>query len=419
MKIFLYNCFVLILLPAMAFRIVFKSLKDHDYKKHFFHRLGIYKDIKSLHRPIWFHAVSLGEVISSKSIVNDLLKNNEVIMTVSTPTGLREAKKIYGDNLTVVYTPWDLIIFVKKFIKKFNPVALIIFETEIWPSMIYQSSKNNIPIILSNARLSQTSYRSYMRFKFFVLDTLNKFSLILAQSDQHLDRFRRMGVSINKIKKVGSVKFDIKIKRNESIKRFDNLVLAASTHIGEDEIIADTFIRLKKEFDNLKLIIVPRHPERSIKVHKIFKDKLINSEISSILPGEVFSKDVVIINSIGMLNDLYKMATISFIGGSLFKQYGGHNIVEPAINKCSFIVGPFMKNFEEVINIFKIEDACIQISDSELLYSKMKELLTNHDLRNNMTNNALKVIENNRGSSEIQFKYINNLINYEISNSNN
>ena len=168
MKIFLYNCFVLILLPAMAFRIVFKSLKDNDYKKHFYHRLGIYKDIKSLHRPIWFHAVSLGEVISSKSIVNDLLKNNEVIMTVSTPTGLREAKKIYGDNLTVVYTPWDLIIFVKKFINKFNPVALIIFETEIWPSMIYQSSKNNIPIILSNARLSQTSYRSYMRFKFFV-----------------------------------------------------------------------------------------------------------------------------------------------------------------------------------------------------------------------------------------------------------
>jgi len=258
-----------------------------------------------------------------------------------------------------------------------------------------------------------------MRFKFFVLDTLNKFSLILAQSDQHLDRFRRMGVPINKIKKVGSVKFDIKIKRNESIKRFDNLVLAASTHIGEDEIIVDTFVRLKKEFDNLKLVVVPRHPERSIKVLKIFKDKSISSEISSILPGEVFSNDVVIINSIGMLNDLYKMATVSFIGGSLFKQYGGHNIVEPAINKCSFIVGPFMKNFEEVINIFKIEDACFQLSDSEHLYSKIKELLTNHDLRNNMINNALKVVENNRGSSEIQFKHINNLINYEISNSNN
>ena len=419
MKIFLYNCFILILLPAMAVRIVFKSFKDNDYRKYFSHRLGIYKDIKSLNKPIWFHAVSLGEVISSKRIVSDLLKNNEVILTVSTPTGLREAKKIYGDNLTVVYSPWDLIFFVAKFFKKFNPVALIIFETEIWPSMIYVSSKNNIPIILSNARLSQTSFKSYLRFKFFILDTLNNFSLILAQSDKHLDRFRKMGIPSNKIKKVGSVKFDIKIKQNESIKRFDNLILAASTHVGEDEIIAETFTKLKKEFDNLKLVVVPRHPERSKRIQKIFKENSINSEISSTLPGEFLYNDVVIINSVGMLNELYRMATISFVGGSLFKKYGGHNVVEPAINKCSFIVGPFMKNFEEVINIFKKEEACIQLSDSKDLYNKMKELLTNHGMRNNMSVKALEVIENNRGSSEIQFKLINNLINYEINNSNN
>ena len=419
MKIFLYNCFILILLPAMAVRIVFKSFKDNDYRKYFSHRLGIYKDIKSLNKPIWFHAVSLGEVISSKRIVSDLLKNNEVILTVSTPTGLSEAKKIYGDNLTVVYSPWDLIFFVAKFFKKFNPVALIIFETEIWPSMIYVSSKNNIPIILSNARLSQTSFKSYLRFKFFILDTLNNFSLILAQSDKHLDRFRKMGIPSNKIKKVGSVKFDIKIQQNESIKRFDNLILAASTHVGEDEIIAETFTKLKKEFDNLKLVVVPRHPERSKRIQKIFKENSINSEISSTLPGEFLYNDVVIINSVGMLNELYRMATISFVGGSLFKKYGGHNVVEPAINKCSFIVGPFMKNFEEVINIFKKEEACIQLSDSKDLYNKMKELLTNHGMRNNMSVKALEVIENNRGSSEIQFKLINNLINYEINNSNN
>ena len=419
MKIFLYNCFILILLPAMAVRIVFKSFKDNDYRKYFSHRLGIYKDIKSLNKSIWFHAVSLGEVISSKRIVSDLLKNNEVILTVSTPTGLREAKKIYGDNLTVVYSPWDLIFFVAKFFKKFNPVALIIFETEIWPSMIYLSSKNNIPIILSNARLSQTSFKSYMRFKFFILDTLNNFSLILAQSDKHLDRFRKMGIPSNKIKKVGSVKFDIKIQQNESIKRFDNLILAASTHVGEDEIIAETFTKLKKEFDNLKLVVVPRHPERSKRIQKIFKENSINSEISSTLPGEFIYNDVVIINSVGMLNELYRIATISFVGGSLFKKYGGHNVVEPAINKCSFIVGPFMKNFEEVINIFKKEEACIQLSDSKDLYNKMKELLTNHGMRNNMSVKALEVIENNRGSSEIQFKLINNLINYEINNSNN
>ena len=152
MKIFLYNCLILILLPAMVVRIVFKSFKDKDYRLNFSQRFGIYNNIRTLENPIWFHAVSLGEVISSKKIISKICKNNEVILTVSTPTGLREAKKIYGDKLVVIYSPWDFLIFINNFYKKFNPIALVIFETEIWPSMIYFSSKKNIPIVRSNAR---------------------------------------------------------------------------------------------------------------------------------------------------------------------------------------------------------------------------------------------------------------------------
>ena len=422
MKIFLYNCLVLILLPAMVVRIVFKSFKDRDYRLNFSQRFGIYKNIQSLENPIWFHAVSLGEVISSKKIISKIHKHNEVVLSVSTPTGLREAKKIYGDKLVVIYSPWDCLIFIKNLYKKFNPIALVIFETEIWPSMIHASAKKNIPIVLSNARLSESSFKKYKRLKLFILDTLNKFSLILAQSNQHVDRFERLGVSINKIKKVGSVKFDSDSsdnKINESIQRPDNLILAASTHIGEDEMIAETFIKLKENFENLRLVIVPRHPERSGSVLKIFEENGINSEISSTFSPENTTSDVVIVNSIGILNNLYRTATISFVGGSLLKRYGGHNIVEPATNKCPFIVGPSMKNFEEVVNLFKTEDACIQLSNSNNLYFKMKELLNDKELRNNMANNALKVIESNRGSSDIQFEHINNLLNHEINNCNN
>ena len=271
MKIFLYNCLVLILLPAMVVRIVFKSLKDKDYRLNFLQRFGIYNNIRSLENPIWFHAVSLGEVISSKKIINKIQKNNEIILSVSTPTGLREAKKIYGDKLLVIYAPWDFLIFINNFFKKFNPIALVIFETEIWPSMIHIAFKKNIPIVLSNARLSESSFKKYRRFKFFILDTLNKFSLILAQSNQHIHRFESMGVIKNKIKKVGSVKFDsnsIDDQIDDSIRRSDNLILAASTHIGEDEIIAETFIKLKENHENLRLVIVPRHPERSASVLK-------------------------------------------------------------------------------------------------------------------------------------------------------
>ena len=422
MKIFLYNCFVLILLPAMVARIVFKSFKDKDYRLNFSQRFGIYNNIRSLDNPIWFHAVSLGEVISSKKIVSKILEHNEVILSVSTPTGLREAKKIYGDKLVVIYSPWDFLLFINSFYKKFNPIALIIFETEIWPSMIHISSKKNIPIVLSNARLSESSFYRYRRLKFFILHTFKKFSLILAQSNQHVHRFESMGVNKNKIKKVGSVKFDSDSKDSkpdELIRRSDNLILAASTHIGEDEIIAETFVKLKENFKNLRLVLVPRHPERSDSVLKIFEENGIKSEVCSRFLPEDNTNDVVIINSIGILNNLYRNATISFVGGSLLKKYGGHNIVEPATNKCPFIVGPFMKNFEEVINLFKTQDACIQLSHSNEFYYKIKELLNNQELRNNMANNALKVIESNSGSSDIQFKHINNLLNHEISNRNN
>ena len=422
MKIFLYNCLVLILLPAMVVRIVFKSFKDKDYRLNFSQRFGIYNNIRSLDNPIWFHAVSLGEVISSKKIVSKILEHNEVILSVSTPTGLREAKKIYDDKLVVIYSPWDFLLFINNFYKKFNPIALIIFETEIWPSMIHISSKKNIPIVLSNARLSESSFYRYRRLKFFILHTFKKFSLILAQSNQHVHRFESMGVDKNKIKKVGSVKFDSDSKDSqpdELIRRSDNLILAASTHIGEDEIIAETFVKLKENFKNLRLVLVPRHPERSDSVLKIFEENGIKSEVCSRFLPEDNTNDVVIINSIGILNNLYRNATISFVGGSLLKKYGGHNIVEPATNKCPFIVGPFMKNFEEVINLFKTQDACIQLSHSNEFYYKIKELLNNQELRNNMANNALKVIESNSGSSDIQFKHINNLLNHEISNRNN
>ena len=422
MKIFLYNCLVLILLPAMVVRIVFKSFKDKDYRLNFSQRFGIYNNIRSLDNPIWFHAVSLGEVISSKKIVSKILEHNEVILSVSTPTGLREAKKIYGDKLVVIYSPWDFLLFINNFYKKFNPIALVIFETEIWPSMIHISSKKNIPIVLSNARLSESSFHRYRRLKFFILYTFKKFSLILAQSNQHVHRFESMGVNKNKIKKVGSVKFDSDSKDSqpdELIRRSDNLILAASTHIGEDEIIAETFVKLKENFKNLRLVLVPRHPERSDSVLKIFEENGIKSEVCSRFLPEDNTNDAVIINSIGILNNLYRNATISFVGGSLLKKYGGHNIVEPATNKCPFIVGPFMKNFEEVINLFKTQDACIQLSNSNEFYDKIKELLNNQELRNNMANNALKVIESNSGSSDIQFEHINNLLNHETSNRNN
>jgi 3-deoxy-D-manno-octulosonic-acid transferase len=421
MRIFAYNLIFLILLPFTVARIIIKSFLDKGYLTNFHHRFGIYKKISS-QKHIWFHAVSLGEVISSETIIRRLLNDTNLVLTTSTPTGYREAKKIYGNDVKIVYAPWDFIFFVKGFIKNFNPIALILFETEVWPSMIYLSEKRKIPIILSNARLSESSYKKYLLLSFFTKYIFKKLSLVLAQSNRHVKNFKNIGIQESKIKEVGSVKFDTnKIKTTESnLKEYaGNLILATSTHVGEDEIIIDAFCKLRIEFPDLKLIIVPRHPERSDSVLKILENRNINSNISSRIPNEMNSLSAVVINTTGLLNSLYKLANVAFIGGSLLNKYGGHNIIEPASNKCAFIVGPYMRNFKDILGLFKDQHACMEINNSDELFNAYKELLNNNELRVNMIDNASMVVSNNSGSSEKQYKYIIEIIKNETSNSNN
>ena len=421
MRIFAYNLIFLILLPFTVARIIIKSFLDKGYLTNFHHRFGIYKKISS-QKHIWFHAVSLGEVISSETIIRRLLNDTNLVLTTSTPTGYREAKKIYGNDVKIVYAPWDFIFFVKGFIKNFNPIALILFETEVWPSMIYLSEKRKIPIILSNARLSESSYKKYLLLSFFTKYIFKKLSLVLAQSNRHVKNFKNIGIQESKIKQVGSVKFDTnKIKTTESnLKEYaGNLILATSTHVGEDEIIIDAYCKLRIEFTDLKLIIVPRHPERSDSVLKILENRNINSNISSRIPNEMNSLSAVVINTTGLLNSLYKLANVAFIGGSLLNKYGGHNIIEPASNKCAFIVGPYMRNFKDILGLFKDQHACIEINNSDELFNAYKELLNNNELRVNMIDNASMVVSNNSGSSEKQYKYIIEIIKNETSNSNN
>ena len=163
-RLLFYNILIIIFLPVAVGRILYKSIKDKDYRLNLSQRFGIYKAHSSKKKVIWFHAVSLGEVIASKKIVNKLLEDADVILTVTTPTGLRHARKIYEDRLKICYAPWDSLAFMNRTINSFKPSAIVIFETEIWPSMVHCSFKKNIPIILCNGRMSQTSFKSYARF---------------------------------------------------------------------------------------------------------------------------------------------------------------------------------------------------------------------------------------------------------------
>ena len=421
MMLFIYNLVLLILLPIMVTRIIIKGFKDKDYFFNLSNRFGFYKE-QSKRNLIWFHAVSLGEVIGSEQLLRKFTANNEIILTVSTPTGFRHARELYGNKIIIVYAPWDFFVFVTFFFKKFNPVCLILFETEIWPSMISIASKRKIPIILSNARLSESSLRRYLVLKPFAKNILNKISLVLAQSKQHVERFIQIDVLKDNIKQVGSIKFDAIFEKATSSIRINNdnkYLLAASTHEGEEEIVIDSYCKLLEDFQNLKIILVPRHPERANSVIEIFKKRKLSAKIVTHLNIDTENADAFILSATGKLNILYDHADIAFIGGSLFKKYGGHNLIEPANNKCAIIVGPFMKNFEDIVNIFNDKNACIQLNSYKELTCAFKELLNNNEYRINMIDNASDVVAKNRGSTEIQYKFIQDFLKHETNNSNN
>ena len=410
-------------LPFMVGRILLKSMKDSDYKKHFLNRFGIYENAHNLKDIVWFHAVSLGEVISSKKIVKTIAKENNVVLSVTTPTGLREAKKIFGLDIEIVYAPWDLKWFISNYFKTYEPKSLILFETEIWPNMITQSFKNKIPIILSNGRMSDSSFKRYKKFNFVSNTVFQKITHAFVQSEAHKERFNLLGIDNHKISNTGSVKFDVEINQNPLRNTIGNkILLAASTHKKEDEIVIKSYIQLLEENEDLKLIIVPRHPDRAELIQSLLDNFKLDSTLCKEIPQDFSNNNVYVIKATGLLKKLYSIATLSYVGGSLFKEYGGHNIIEPASQRCPFIVGPFMKNFLDIVNDFKNHDACIQIQNEKELYNAFKTLLSDDQLRDDMSTRAAEVCLRSQGSLQEQCNTILKIIRgdkVEISNSNN
>ena len=410
-------------LPFMVGRILLKSMKDSDYKKHFLNRFGIYENAHNLKDIVWFHAVSLGEVISSKKIVKTIAKENNVVLSVTTPTGLREAKKIFGLDIEIVYAPWDLKWFISNYFKTYEPKSLILFETEIWPNMITQSFKNKIPIILSNGRMSDSSFKRYKKFNFLSNKVFQKITHAFVQSEAHKERFNLLGIDNHKISNTGSVKFDVEINQNPLRNTIGNkILLAASTHKKEDEIVIKSYIQLLEENEDLKLIIVPRHPDRAELIQSLLDNFKLDSTLCKEIPQDFSNNNVYVIKATGLLKKLYSIATLSYVGGSLFKEYGGHNIIEPASQRCPFIVGPFMKNFLDIVNDFKNHDACIQIQNEKELFNAFQTLLSDDELRDDMSTRAAEVCLRSQGSLQEQCNTILKIIRgdkVEISNSNN
>ena len=410
MLIFIYNLIFLVLTPIFITRIFFKAIGDSSYLMNLKNRFGVLStSMEPGLESIWFHSVSLGEVISSSDLVRNLSKDYKVILTTTTGTGFKKANQLFFDNkrVDIVYAPWDFYFFTLLFLNKVKPKAAILFETEIWPNSIHLCKAMKIPSIVSNGRLSKKSFKKYMKLNIFFKKVFSNLDLVMAQGDEDKDYYHQLGCK--NIHVTGSVKFDqgSDFSKSESLgfKKFleHPYFLAASTHEGEDKIILDSFNLIKRDFPSVKLVVVPRHPERANKIKALF----LNMGSKSIYENEEeISSDILIVKSVGILSTLYADAQLAFVGGSLVNR-GGHNIIEPAIAQCPFILGENYFNFKNIVESFISANATHIVKTPLDIFELFSKIYKNQDdLRESTIRNANTVVEKNVGATMRQLSLI-------------
>lgn len=363
------------------------------------------------------HAVSVGEVNAALPLwkaIRERFPQCRVVFSTITKTGNNLAQKFARSDELVVYFPLDFSLVVRKVIKVIQPHLVIILETELWPNFIARCKKSVVPVILVNARISDSSYKRYKLARPFLKPVLGKIDLILAQSEKGAARLISLGVQEEKVKVTGNMKFDNidysdknvdysdRLRLLLGLGKQDKLLVAGSTHRGEEEIILAVYKELLAQFSNLRLLIAPRHPERTPEIEKIIvQSNFIPARITSLehqAPGTRHQAPVFILDTIGQLRDFYAIADIVFVGGSLIKR-GGHNIIEPAIFSKPVISGKYFFNFSDIFRLFIDNQAIIISQDGGGLKRMIRDLLNNPEKADRLGERAKEVVLRQRGAS--------------------
>ena len=391
----LYNLITFLYLPFALLKVFSKKefSKEEIYRVK--ERFGFLpKKINDSEKySIWIHAVSVGEVNTSLSLIEELKEKypeKNILVTTTTVTGSQRLKKIYGDSLNHQYIPFDLFFSVQKFINSWNPVCMILIDTEIWPNMIEQCSKRNIPSILLNGRLSNSSTKKYLKLSKFAKKLFSKINLIIAQSQEDKNNFMKLGAEKEKTFHDFSLKFDaaneilsglsFNIDENALIDK--KLIVCASTHPLEEKILLESFKNL--DDDSCHLILVPRHPHRANEVGKIIEDNDIDFSFLEIDNQNTLNlkNNISVVNQIGHLDSIFSIADLAFIGGTLIP-HGGQNFLEPVKYGLPLSSGKSIFNFKEIaaelldLDILKQGETVEQISlvwKNQLLDSSSNEL---------------------------------------------
>ncbi|MDD1793596.1 lipid IV(A) 3-deoxy-D-manno-octulosonic acid transferase [Enterovibrio sp. ZSDZ42] len=360
-------------------------------------------------RPIWIHAVSVGEVIAAKPIILALRKtypDASILVTTTTTTGAAIASKL-GDGVEHRYMPIDFSFAVNGFLKRVKPQTMLIMETELWPNTLTSVKKAGIPIIVMNARLSEKSMRGYQRVQPMFNLLSKNIDHILCQFQDDADRFVQLGVNSKRVSVSGSVKFDLPefdntseavVALKQEIKQRPVWV-AASTHPGEDEILLEAHQALLAEQPDALMVLVPRHPERFGDVAALAEQKGFSLSRRSQSQPIDDNTQVYLGDTMGEMMTLLATSTVTFMAGSLMgDKLGGHNLLEPASLGKPQITGPSYFNFQVIGDQLIEAGACeVQEAPSDIA-NALLGFMNNPEKCQQAGETALNVVERNRGA---------------------
>ncbi|MDV5046922.1 lipid IV(A) 3-deoxy-D-manno-octulosonic acid transferase [Vibrio diabolicus] len=376
------------------------------WKEHF----GITPKLKSNDKPIWIHAVSVGESIAATPLIKALKEQNpeqSILVTTTTSTGAEQIAKL-GDLVEHRYMPIDFGFAIKGFLKAAQPKQMLIIETELWPNTLHNVHKAGIPITVVNARLSEKSCHNYAKIQLLFNQLHPCLTQVLCQTDSDEERFERLGVEKKKLSVTGSIKFDIQI--SEQVKQQGQQLraqlgkdrpiwIAASTHKGEDEQVLDAHRQVLKSHPNALLILVPRHPERFDDVFTLCQHQGFNTVRRTSTRSIETITQVYLGDTMGEMLTLIGAADICFMGGSLVgNKVGGHNVLEPAALGVPIINGPSFFNFQEIVDSFVKECGLIIVKDRSTLAKTIIQLIEFPEKRITYHTAASKIVNMNQGA---------------------
>ncbi|WP_417616739.1 lipid IV(A) 3-deoxy-D-manno-octulosonic acid transferase [Oceanisphaera sp.] len=413
----IYNLLIHLLSPLLLGLLYWPKKGKPGFGRRWPEHLGLVSAPRH-QNPVWLHAVSVGEMVAATPLIKAIKAEHPelpILVTTTTRTGADLAEKL-GELIEHRYAPLDFPWAVALFLRRINPRALLIMETELWPNWLLACGRKQLPVMVLNARLSARSAKKYQRFHgIFRLLSAN-ISHIACQNQDDANRFADLGLARNKLSITGSIKFDIDYDdeiRRQGLRLREQLGLerpvwiAASTHEGEDAQLLAAHKTLLAQRPDALLILVPRHPQRFNEVGELIIRE--NLTLSRRTQAAVADAQVYLGDTMGELPVMLAAADVAFVGGSLIER-GGHNLLEPAALGKPVLTGPSIFNFNDIYRRLKGNNALVTVNNSTELASALLKLFEDASYRLHIGRNARKVVEDNKGAINQTLLHIDELL---------